>query len=651
MIEALVHASIRGAVVVGVVWGVCRLFPALPAATRTWLWWCASASFLVALGWTAPVALEVLAPQRASREVQDTHHVDTAGVASTPLASETLARLQASTASSVTTQNPRLTWLDGLAAIWLAGALVSGAIGARRWREVVRLLRTSQPASSAVEATTAELAERLGIRHPPRVRLHSAVDVPYIVGLWRPTIVLPASPRDDSSEAVRMSICHELAHVVRRDLWLGWVPALAERIFFFHPLARAAASEYALSREAACDAVVVETLAIAPGRYGRWLVDLGAARRTSGLVVAGASGPGDHLRRRLLMLERIRVRTRRTRLLAVAIVVLIAVVVVPWRLVARQPTSASRDIALASAIASPAEAQEEQLTPTMPATTAVQPPTPVEPVTAPLPQTATPTLQPCATTTPVHARAPDDPNASPVTGWWHMSADKALWVPSSPPGEATTGLGRYWLRPAGQGLTVRGRRLDGDAPPVLMVEGQGDGYWTNGFFFGGPSIPSEGCWEFEVTSGSSRVRFVTEIHTRFEAFAERPQTRVTFENEVGRIESGGTSLAVTAIVIEDPATRTRRLGGARLDLRDATRAVTLYEPFERLEGTRGTLERAAAGEFPSMVYAIGGTHNITPGEFLTIRGRAHTFTFASHTHVDAARLLVAAGDALRAQLR
>jgi hypothetical protein len=275
-------------------------------------------------------------------------------------------------------------------------------------------------------------------------------------------------------------------------------------------------------------------------------------------------------------------------------------------------------------------------------------------VAATLPQGATPLLAPCATTTPVLARAPEDPNVRSSTTqptWWHMSQDRALWVPSPPPGEATIGLGRYWVRPAGLGLTVRGRRLDGDAPPVLMVEGEGDGYWKSGFFFGGPSIPTEGCWEFDVTSGASRVTFVMEIHTWFEAFAQRPQTRVTFENEVGRIESGGTRLIVTAVVVEDPTTRTRRLGGARLELRDATRTVTLYEPFERLERTRRTLERAAAGEFPTMVYAIGRTHNITPAASLTIRGQEHTFTFASHTHADAARLLAAAGDALRTQLR
>jgi hypothetical protein len=265
------------------------------------------------------------------------------------------------------------------------------------------------------------------------------------------------------------------------------------------------------------------------------------------------------------------------------------------------------------------------------------------------PQAAAPALPACVTTTPVHARAPDDPNASPVTGWWHMSEDKALWVPSPPPGESTLGVGRYWVRPAGQGLIVRGRRLDGDAPPVLMEESAADAQY--GFFFGGPPTPTEGCWEFEVTSGPSRVTFVTEIRHGFEAFARRPQTRATFEHEVGRIESGGTRLVVTAIVVEDPATRTRRLGGARLELHDATHAVTLYEPFERLEGTRGVLERASAREFPTLVYAIGRTHNITPAASLTIRGQEHTFTFASHTNADVARLLVAAGDALRTQLR
>ena len=49
-----------------------------------------------------------------------------------------------------------------------------------------------------------------------------------------------------SDEQRRMVICHELAHLKRADLWLGCIPALAERMFFFHPLADVASREYAL---------------------------------------------------------------------------------------------------------------------------------------------------------------------------------------------------------------------------------------------------------------------------------------------------------------------------------------------------------------------------------------------------------------------
>jgi hypothetical protein len=62
----------------------------------------------------------------------------------------------------------------------------------------------------------------------------------------------------------RMAISHEIAHIRRGDLRWGCVPALAEALFFFHPLAHVCAREYALWREAACDAAVIETTGAAP---------------------------------------------------------------------------------------------------------------------------------------------------------------------------------------------------------------------------------------------------------------------------------------------------------------------------------------------------------------------------------------------------
>ena len=50
-------------------------------------------------------------------------------------------------------------------------------------------------------------------------------------------MLLPAGPFAAlRPEEQRMALCHELVHLQRRDLWLAYIPALAERLFFFHPL-------------------------------------------------------------------------------------------------------------------------------------------------------------------------------------------------------------------------------------------------------------------------------------------------------------------------------------------------------------------------------------------------------------------------------
>ena len=76
-----------------------------------------------------------------------------------------------------------------------------------------------------------------------------------------------------------MALAHELMHVRRRDVLLGCIPALAERLYFFHPLARLAAREYVIAREAACDAAVVRALDVPADDYGRLLLRLGVTRR------------------------------------------------------------------------------------------------------------------------------------------------------------------------------------------------------------------------------------------------------------------------------------------------------------------------------------------------------------------------------------
>jgi hypothetical protein len=156
--------------------------------------------------------------------------------------------------------------------------------------------------------------------------------------------LIPADARF-ASEDLHMALCHELMHIRRRDLVLGWVPALAERLFFFHPLARFAAREYVTAREAACDAAVVRALGIAPDAYGQLLVRLGIGRSDPSLAAGGAPASMSSLRRRLDMLQRSPL-TGNSRRIAWALVVVAILAMIPFRLAAKATPSTPPQVAV-----------------------------------------------------------------------------------------------------------------------------------------------------------------------------------------------------------------------------------------------------------------------------------------------------------------
>jgi hypothetical protein len=181
-----------------------------------------------------------------------------------------------------------------------------------------------------------ELAVDLRLRRMPDVRVFHEAGTPLVTGLLRPIILLPLDRFNAlSDQQQRMTLCHELVHVRRADLRLGCVPALAERLFFFHPLAHRAAREYLFWREAACDAAVIESLDAAPQEYGRLLLDLGVARPRTSLVAAGAPWSFSILKRRIAMLRDPSSRSLTSRVVAYAVVGLALAAIAPLQLSAR----------------------------------------------------------------------------------------------------------------------------------------------------------------------------------------------------------------------------------------------------------------------------------------------------------------------------
>ncbi len=100
-----------------------------------------------------------------------------------------------------------------------------------------------------------------------RLSLHTSVDLiasplceaPAVLRVLRPIIVLPSdgceSLADDELESL---LCHECAHVARRDNLVGLVESLAGSLFWFHPLVWFARRRIASAREEACDERVTD---------------------------------------------------------------------------------------------------------------------------------------------------------------------------------------------------------------------------------------------------------------------------------------------------------------------------------------------------------------------------------------------------------
>ena len=347
----LVRAALEGAAVVALVWIVSRTGRRLSPSIQTSLWWCAAVKFLVALIWTVPLTLPLL----PAGDVAIPRQVATAqGNITTPLFSALAGphprSLSLAHSRSLGPQAPavqraaadetavprRIDATATLLALWAIGCLAATAITVRRWRQTHAVVNRASPAPAQILAMAFELGDRLGLETIPGIRLSDDVDTPLVTGLRQPTVLLPRRFCDLPILQQRMALCHELAHVKRRDLWFGCAPALAEHLFFFHPLAHLAAREYAFWREAACDAAVIAALDAPPQEYGRLLLDLGVTRRRPVLAAATASWSFLNLQRRITMLRHSPDRPLVANLLTAGAFAICIAAVVPIRLTARQ---------------------------------------------------------------------------------------------------------------------------------------------------------------------------------------------------------------------------------------------------------------------------------------------------------------------------
>lgn len=333
LLNRLFWTSLQAIVLISIVVLTLRLLPKLPAYARCALWWLVALQTVLGLCWPSPVQLPLLTPAAPITVVQA--GVEPQVVPAVQVATER-------TPESASDWRTILTWRNGLAALWLLGVVAQLPAMVRDSRRIRRTISRAGVPTEFLQQQCEALSRSTGLRHCPRLRVSSDIASPLVAGLIHPTILWP-SGRALTGRQTALALAHELTHLSRRDLWLGLIPAAAQRLFFFHPLVRWAMREYAVHREAACDARAMQEQHAEPGDYGRLLLRFGVAN-CHPATLAGASNTFRSLKRRLAMLQSAGIRSPRIRWLTL-VVLIAAVGVMPYRIVAAgkpAPTGSSR---------------------------------------------------------------------------------------------------------------------------------------------------------------------------------------------------------------------------------------------------------------------------------------------------------------------
>lgn len=164
-------------------------------------------------------------------------------------------------ASSVAKNRSQFSWLSWVTCVWLTGILISsfrpliGVISARK------LLRTDRgPVPERVVQSIVRLSRQLGIRQMVEIAESGLINVPTLVGIVRPTILLPVSSLTNlSTDELDAILLHELAHVRRLDPFANLVQTVIETLLFYHPVVWWMSGVIRHEREDCCDDLAVSS--------------------------------------------------------------------------------------------------------------------------------------------------------------------------------------------------------------------------------------------------------------------------------------------------------------------------------------------------------------------------------------------------------
>jgi len=142
-----------------------------------------------------------------------------------------------------------------IAVLWLGFQLL------QQYQFKSRLLDESEALPDSLAADAARIAQRMGFKKTPHVRLSTRDLGPLVSGVISPVVILPKSFEEDfDTEQRGFALTHEFAHLKRKDLWVAFTALVFRAVNWPNPLVHFAAHRLRADQEAACDAYVVRMM-------------------------------------------------------------------------------------------------------------------------------------------------------------------------------------------------------------------------------------------------------------------------------------------------------------------------------------------------------------------------------------------------------
>jgi len=165
-------------------------------------------------------------------------------------------------------------WLVGVVAVLLW--MVAGRAALNRLAR--RAVKIDAPGWQVI---LEQERERAGIKNPVVLLSSEAVSTPLTWGVRSPVILLPAESVEWPDEHRAVVLRHEMAHIARADTLMQMLGAITCAVYWFHPLAWAAARGLRAEQERACDDRVLSSGTPAV-EYAAHLLEVARSARAMG---------------------------------------------------------------------------------------------------------------------------------------------------------------------------------------------------------------------------------------------------------------------------------------------------------------------------------------------------------------------------------